>query len=173
MDCLCSVLAVKSELDALGLKYNYVEVGKVDLIDELTPEMHDKLNARLLTWNLALIEDKEEIFVLDVCIVIKKMMNDNDEKPVITYSKYIENEMHIIYRTIAKRFLKSGGITIQRYIIKLKVKKAIEMIENGSYTSEDIAYKLHYHDISHFSNQLFKETKHRPGYFIIRKLVGV
>lgn len=170
MTCSCGTRAFKTELDFLNIEYRSVISNCADLVEDLTPEMHDKLNERLSYWNLSLMDTDDECYIEEVCLVIINMIKENIEKPEIDYSKYIAKKMNTSYKVIAKRFSVGKHSTIRDYIIEAKLNSAIIMIADGTFPISQIAFMLHFHDVHHLSNQLFFKKGHRPGYYKIKLL---
>jgi len=57
------IMVVKSELDRLGLHYIIVDLGEVDVRENLTADQHDQLKSILLKSGLELMDDKNAIMV--------------------------------------------------------------------------------------------------------------
>ncbi len=62
--------------------------------------------------------------------------------------------------TISKYFAKSKGITLSNYMRKIKVKKAVDLLINSSYSISEIALTCGFSDQSH----LTRLTNHYMGY---------
>ena len=56
-------LKVKDELDKIGIQYTALNLGVVDILEELTPENHKLLNENLIKSGLELLDDKKIILV--------------------------------------------------------------------------------------------------------------
>ena len=56
-------MAVEQELKKLGLRYNSIDLGVVDLPEDLTKEQKDQLKLALYSKGLELIEDRKDIMV--------------------------------------------------------------------------------------------------------------
>lgn len=88
------------------------------------------------------------------------------DRPRENYSVYISNRLNLNYTYVANVFSEMAGITIEHYIIDAKIKKAIGLLESGSYTISQVAQMLGYSSIGHFSNQFKKVTGKRPSEFL-------
>ncbi|HRG29434.1 MAG TPA: AraC family transcriptional regulator, partial [Chitinophagales bacterium] len=56
----CKML-VKTELEALHLHYRSIELGEIDVVDDITEEQRSKLKIALALSGLALMDDKKAI----------------------------------------------------------------------------------------------------------------
>ncbi|KKM23083.1 hypothetical protein LCGC14_1618700, partial [marine sediment metagenome] len=66
---------------------------------------------------------------------------------------HLASELHRDYKLLSKIFSKNENTTIEKYLIKLKVEKAKELIQLQQHTFSDIAYLLDYCSINHLSRQ--------------------
>jgi hypothetical protein len=56
-------LLVKQELENLGLHYRSIDLGTVELEEDITPEQRNQLNKNLLRSGLELLDDKKSILI--------------------------------------------------------------------------------------------------------------
>jgi hypothetical protein len=56
-------MVVKSELDKLGLHYIRVELGKTEIMEDISTEQLDSLRVALKSTGLELMDDKKNILV--------------------------------------------------------------------------------------------------------------
>ena len=89
--------------------------------------------------------------------VVADMLN-KEERPDNNYSAFISGQLQLNYTYLANTFSAVEGMTIEQFIIHKKVEKATELLLSGKYSINQIAEKLHYSSIGHFSNQ-FKKVK--------------
>ncbi len=52
--------------------------------------------------------------------------------------------------------------TVYQYVIQKRMKLALSLLKDGGHTVSEVAYKVGYRDISHFSNAFLKYYGHRP-----------
>lgn len=94
---------------------------------------------------------------------------------VYTLIKYVEDhifsipdirtlarEMHFNYTYISHAFRKKTGITLQKYILQVKIKKSQELIAENRWSLSEIACMLNYESIQSFSKAFRKETGMSP-----------
>ena len=81
-------MIVKEELKKLGLGYVIVELGMVEIMQDITPVQHEQLKTNLLKSGLELLDDKKIILIEKIKNVITKMIHYTDELPKVNYSDY-------------------------------------------------------------------------------------
>jgi AraC-like DNA-binding protein len=158
-------MLVKSELEKLGLTCVSVDLGMVDIKEEISKEQLEILDKNLKKSGLELLDDKKNILVEKIKAVIVDMIHYSDELPKVNDSDYISEKLDYDYTYLSNTFSEVKGITIQQCIILHKIEKAKELLLYDEITLTEIAYKLHYSSVAHLSNQFKKVTGLTPTYF--------
>lgn len=158
-------LLVKEELKKLGLKYVFVELGKVEVIEDITAEQRKTLSINLLKSGLELLEDKKSILIERIKNVIVDMIHHTDELPTVNYSEYLSNELNQNYTYLANIFSEVTGTTIQQFIIIHKIEKVKELLLYNELNLTEISNKLGYSSVGHLSNQFKKITGLSASYY--------
>ena len=165
MVCLRCKMMVKEELKKLGLKYVIVDLGMVEVLEDITEEQQEQLSKNLLKSGLELLEDKKSILIEKIKNVITEMIHYSDELPKVNYSDYISEKLDHNYTYLANTFSEVTGITIQQYIIIHKIERVKELILYDELNLSEISYKLHYSSPAHLSNQFKKVTGLTPSFY--------
>lgn len=163
-------LKVKEELNNLGIDYLSIDLGIVELTDNLSPEQYEQLKQNLLSSGLQLIEDKKMILVERIKNIIIKMIHESEELPKVNYSDYISERLDYDYTYLSNIFAEVKGVTIQQYIINNKIERVKELLLYDELNLTEISYRLHYSSVAHLSNQFRKITGISPSYFKKLKL---
>ena len=163
----CKML-VKSELEKLGLHYKTVELGEVELEEDISAEERNELRSALLASGLVLMEDKKSILVEKIKGIIVEMIHYNDELPRVNYSVYISEKLGLNYTYLANLFAEVKGTTIEHFIIIHKIEKVKELIIYDELSLTEIASLMQYSSVAHLSKQFKKITGLTPSHF--RKL---
>jgi len=159
-------MVVKELLEKLGLRYNSVELGEVEITEpSLSPEVRDQLKSALLKSDLALMEDKKAILIDKVTKVIIEMIHYSDELPKEKYSVYISEKLKHDYNYLSNLFSEVKGTTIDHFIIAHKIERVKELLMYDELSIKEISYKLNYSSVAHLSNQFKKVTGLTPSYF--------
>ena len=158
-------MMVKEELKNLGLHYVSVDLGMVEIMEEMTQEQHDLLKKNLLRSGLELLDDKRAILIEKIKNVIIEMIHYSDELPTTNYSEYISEKLQYDYTYLSNIFSEVKGITIQQFIINHKIEKVKELLLYDELNLTEISYMLHYSSVAHLSNQFKKVTGLSPSFY--------
>lgn len=161
-------MAVKAELEKLGLHFAKVSLGEVDIKEDITLDQYAQLKKELLKSGLELMDDKKAILIQKIKNVIIDMIHYSDEPMDINFSDYISKKTNYDYTYLANLFSEVTGITIEHYIIAHKVERVKELLLYDEHNLTEIAYMLNYSSVAHLSSQFKKVTGLTPSYF--RKL---
>jgi YesN/AraC family two-component response regulator len=158
-------MAVKAVLDSMGLHYKSVELGEVDIREELSKEQLDELKNRLMVSSLLLMDDQKSILIEKIKSAIIEMVHYADEWPRVNLSDYLSDKLHHDYTYMASLFSQFTGITIEHFIIAHKIEKVKELLLYDELNLTEISYRLNYSSVAHLSNQFKKVTGLTPSYF--------
>ena len=163
-------MVVKAELDKLGLDYGVVDLGEVDVKDDITLQQYELLKGGLLKSGLELMDDRKAMLIEKIKNVIVEMVHYTDELPKTKNSDYISNKLKHDYTYLANLFSEATGTTIEHFIIAHKIERVKELIIYDELNLTEIAWKLHYSSVAHLSNQFKKITGLTPSFFKSLKL---
>lgn len=158
-------LMVKEELKKLGLHYVFVDLGVVEILENITMEQRLQFKVNLLKSGLELLDDKKNILIENIKNVIVEMIHYTEEVPKVNYSDYISEKLGYDYTYLSNTFSEVKGITIQQYIIIHKIERAKELLIYNELTLTEISYILHYSSVAHLSNQFKKITGLTPSFY--------
>ena len=158
-------MMVKEELKKLGLNYVTVDLGMVEILEDITEEQREQLSKKLLKSGLELLENKKSILIEKIKNVITEMIHYSDVLPKVNYSDYISEKLGYDYTYLANTFSEVKGMTIQQFIIIHKIEKIKELILYDELSLAEISYRLHYSSPAHLSNQFKKVTGLTPSFY--------
>ncbi|RRO17183.1 helix-turn-helix domain-containing protein [Flavobacteriaceae bacterium 14752] len=158
-------LMVKSELEKLDLHYTSIEMGMIEIKENITNELKQQLKTNLAVSGLELLDDQKSILVDKIKNVISEMIHYSDEVPKVNYSDFISEKLDYDYTYLSNLFSEVKGITIQHFIINHKIERAKELILYDELDLTEIAYRLHYSSVAHLSNQFKKVTGQSPSFY--------
>jgi AraC-like DNA-binding protein len=165
MVCIRCKMVVKDELTKLGLRHMVVELGEVELLEEMTAEKHDELKTALLKSGLELLDDKKSVFIQKIKNIIIELVHYSEEPLTVNLSEYLSKKLNHDYTYLANLFSEVAGITIERFFIAHKIERVKELLVYNELTLTEIAYKMHYSSVSHLSSQFKKVTGLTPSHF--------
>src|SRR5690606_14154082 len=158
-------MVVKDTFKKLGLHYITVNLGEVNVKEDITPQQRATLKAALLKSGLELLDDKRAILIERIKNVIVQMIHYEEELPKKKFSVYLSEQLKYDYTYLANIFSETQGTTIEQYIILHKIERVKELIIYNELNLTEIAWKLHYSSVSHLSTQFKKITGLTPTYF--------
>ena len=116
-------LKVADELNNLGIDYTNIDLGVIDLAEELTESQHEELKATLLQSGLILMDDHRSILIEQIKSTSIDLIHHSEELPKYNYSDYIADKLQHDYTYLSNIFSETKGYTIQHYIILNKIEK--------------------------------------------------
>jgi AraC-like DNA-binding protein len=158
-------MVVKEELKKLGLHFIIVDMGVVDIMEEITPEQHEQIRIGLLKTGLELMEDKKAVLIERIKNAIIDMVYYKDELPRTNFSDYLSEKLKYDYTYLANLFSEVQGTTIEKFIIAHKIERVKELIIYDELNLTEIAWNMHYSSVAHLSNQFRKITGLTPSHF--------
>ncbi len=164
----CKIL-VKEELERLEIPFGFIDLGTVELLEEISIIQRNELKKNLLKYGLKLHKDKKSILIEKIKNTILEMIQYSDGCPKLNYSEYISEKLNYDYTYLANIFSEVKGITIQQYIILNKIERAKELLLYDELNLTEISYKLHYSSVAHLSGQFKKVTGLSPSFYKLLK----
>lgn len=158
-------MMVKEELEKLGLHYVMIDLGIIDILENITQEQHDQLKLNLAKSGLELLDDKRSVLIERIKSVIIEMVHYSDELPEVNYSEYISKKLGYDYTYLSNLFSEVKGITIKHFIIIHKIERVKELLLYGELNLTEISYLMQYSSVAHLSNQFKKVTGLSPTFY--------
>ena len=161
-------MIVKTELDKLGIIYGAVDLGEIEIKQDLISEQLLQLKTALVKSGLELMDDKKAILIEKIKNVVVELVHYEDEFPKMKKSEYISEKLNYDYTYLANIFSEATGTTIEHYIIIHKIERVKELLIYDELNLSEISYKLNYSSVAHLSAQFKKITGLTPTF--VKKL---
>src|SRR5664279_6620252 len=108
-------MVVKEELNTIGLKYQSINLGQVELMEPIKPIERELLRAALLKSGLELMDDKKSILIEKIKDIVIEMVHYQDELPKVNFSDYLSEKLNYSYTYLANLFTETEGTTIEHF----------------------------------------------------------
>ena len=164
MACESCKAVVKQSLEDLKLHPVKVDLGEVEIRENISPQQKEKLNKMLQKVGLEIVEDKAGIIIQKIKTHIHEYLNSSEIQK-INFSDYLSKQLNLDYTYLSNTFSELEATTISHYMSRVKMERAKEMILFEDLTMTQIAEKLYYSNSSHFSTQFKKITGFPPSHF--------
>ncbi|WP_221630231.1 helix-turn-helix domain-containing protein [Chryseobacterium lactis] len=158
-------MVVHQELERLGIKNAVVDLGTVELLENISAEQRQILKENLLKTGLEVLADKKSILIEKIKNVVIEMIHYSEELPKENFSDYVSEKLGYDYTYLANTFSEVRGMTLQHFIIINKIEKVKELLLYDELNLTEISYKLHYSSVAHLSNQFKKITGLSPSFY--------
>lgn len=158
-------MVVKEVLAGLGLRPTKIELGVVEIRENISEDVREKLKNDLSDCGLELLEDRTSILIEQIVGTVIEMVHYSDEAPKMNYSDYISEKLNYDYTYLSNVFSKEKGMTIQQFIIMNKVERVKEFLLYDELNLTEISYKMNYSSVAHLSNQFKKITGFSPSFY--------
>ncbi len=159
MVCDRCITAVEELFEELGYDVRAVELGKVDVAETPGEEQLETIATQLREKGFELIQEKKDKLVEEIkakLIAYLQILEKEDDPPKL--SEYLSESMHRNYSYLSNRFSSETDLTIERYLIQLKIERVKELVSYQELTLSEIAWKLNYSSVQYLSKQFKNVT---------------
>lgn len=165
MVCNRCKMVVKAELEKLGIQPLSVELGEVQLEQELTVAEKLKVETSLHKVGFSLIDDKKSLLIEQIKTLIVELVHHDNNELKVNLSDYLSRKLMHDYSYLSNLFSDVEGTTIEKYFIAQKIEKVKELLVYDELSLSEIAEQLSYSSVSYLSNQFKKVTGLTPSHF--------
>ena len=158
-------MVVKEELKKLGLHFIIVDLGEVDIMEDLSAEQWQQLKSALHISGLELMDDKRAVLIKKIKGAVNEMVYQSDDMIKINFSDFLSKKLQENYTYMASLFSEVQGTTIEQYVISHKIERIKDLMIYSELNIAEIAFKMNYSSAAHLSNQFKKATGFSPSHF--------
>jgi AraC-like DNA-binding protein len=157
---------LQEQLDALNIDYSVAGFGEVDIQNSIPNDMLKKLQDNLGNYGISVVESHKSILVQKIKDAIIEMIYSDEKISNEKTSVYLADKIGQSYGYISNLFSDVTYTSIANFIILQKVERAKQLILTNELTITEIAWKLNYSSVAHFSNQFKNATGLTPSAFL-------
>jgi len=158
-------IVVKEDLKRLGLHFIMIDLGEVEIMENISEEQREQIKIALLNSGFELLDSKRAVLIEKIKNIIIEMVHHSDELIKINFSNFLSEKLNHDYTYLANLFSAIQGMTIEQFIIAHKIERIKELIIYGELNITEIAWKMNYSSVAHLSNQFKKMTGLTPSHF--------
>ena len=114
-------MMVREELKKQGLHFIFVELGEIEVMENITGEKTDLLKIELRKSGLVLLADTKAILIENIKNTIIDLIYKTYDLMEINYHEYLSEKFKVDFLTISELFLTVQGIRIDQYILSHKI----------------------------------------------------
>ncbi len=166
---------LQEQLDRLDLKYSLIGFGEVELKEVLSSEKLQELNTKLNNYSIEIVESHKSVLVQKIKNAIIEMVYMDEKLPNSKMSFYLAEKIGHSYGYISNLFTEVTYTSIAHFIALQKNERAKQLIITNQFTFTEIAWKLNYSSVAHFSNHFKDATGITPTAFqrIMKKRLDI
>jgi len=158
-------MVVREELKKLGLHFIFVELGEIEVMENISEEKKGILKMELRKSGLELLDDLNAILIENIKNTIIELIYKTDDLLKINYNNYLSEKFKMNYNYLSDLFVNIQGIKINQYILNHKIERIKEMIIYDELSILEIAQKLNFSNIADLYVQFKKATGLSPYNF--------
>ncbi len=158
-------MAVKEELKKLGLHFIIVDLGEVEIMEDISEEQRAQLKIAFIDLGFELMDDKKAVLFQQIKNVIFETVLNPEATQKINFSVYLSKKIGHDYSYLANLFSEMQGTTIEQFMINYKIARVKELMITSELNMTEISWKLNYSSVAHLSTQFKKVTGLSPSQF--------
>ena len=165
MVCPRCVEAVHSLLVRAGYKPKVVTLGTAEL-DAATPIDPEAVAPLLEAAGFELLRGRAEQLTEQIKTLLADYLDHlRTARSPLTTSAFLTERLAATYSHLSKVFSRTAHLTIEKYLIRLKIEHVKELLSYGELTLNQIADQMRYSSGQHLSNQFRQVTGHSVSEF--------
>ncbi|MDF1676263.1 MAG: AraC family transcriptional regulator [Vicingaceae bacterium] len=142
-----------------GVELKKSRLGEVTLTYDPQKIQTFEIEKGFSELGFTVVTDANESLVENIKVAaIELIHHSNNMSSLIRNSDYISDRVQVPYDKLSKVFSLVTNMTLEKYLILLKIERAKELILNSEYTLSEISYMLGYSSVQYLSNQFKKTT---------------
>ena len=166
MVCARCIAAVQRVLNDHEVSVKNIELGEIELLQELPQDRIDALREPLHKQGFELVDDREAVMIEKIKSAIVQLVHHNGSGGErVKLSDHLSSILNKEYSSLAALFSEVEGITIEHYFLLQRLERVKELIKYGELTLSEIAYQTGFSSVAHLSAQFKKLTGMTPTAF--------
>lgn len=156
---------LEDHLDKLNIAYQVLSLGQIEINDDVSLEIFEKLQTALDSYSIHIINNPKGQFIQQIKDAIVEIIYEKDKFPSTTISQYLSEKLNFRYGYITNIFSEYTYTSIEHFIIIQKIERAKKLILDEELSLTEISYELNYSSVAYLSTQFKKVTGLTPSMF--------
>lgn len=166
MVCNRCILVIQQIFERAGAVVVNIDLGTVQIKQELTPAQLNFIDRELIKTGFEIISDETARLVEQIKTITIEFVYKSEDMGKVNFSTYLTSKVNKDYGHLSTLFSSMAGITIEKYLINLKIERVKELLVYGDQTLSEIAWEMGYSSVAYLSGQFKKVTGFTPSHFI-------
>ena len=151
---------IRIVLEQKNVFVKHVELGLAEIKYDEKEISLSEIEDILEVYGFSFSKSQDELVVDKIKrTIIDLIYHMNNNNSIVQRSEYLVEMMKMSYDKIARIFRKQVPITLENFIIRVKIERIKELLENDSYSLSEIAFMMDYSSVQHLSSQFKKVTQ--------------
>jgi len=152
------IIAVRQMLRSLDLtEYERICLGRVVVAYEDDNKLAQFKDALPVMGFEVVSGDNDRVIEQTKAAAIELFFHGNNSNSLIRNSDHLSERTGVAYHQLSRIFSDGTGVTLEKYIILLKIERVKELISYNDHTLSEISYQMGYSSVQYLSNQ-FKQV---------------
>jgi AraC-like DNA-binding protein len=156
---------LQEQFEKFELSYNLKSFWEVEISESVPGPTLEELSSSLNFYGIQIVGSHKNILVQKIKDAIIEMVYMEEKLPTSKTSSYLAEKLNHKYGYISNIFSEITYSSIENFIILQKIERAKELLISNELTISEIAWKLNYSSVAHFSNQFKNVTGLTPSMF--------
>lgn len=156
---------LEDHLDKLNIEYQVLGLGQIEINDDVSLEIFEKLQTALDIYAIHIINNPKGQLIQQIKDAIVEIIYEKDKFPSTTISQYLSEKLNFRYGYITNIFSEYTYSSIENFIIIQKIERAKKLILDEELSLTEISYELNYSSVAYLSTQFKKVTGLTPSMF--------
>lgn len=165
MVCPRCIKVITDELTKNQIHFDEVNLGSIHFREAVNETTLNQIKHILKKEGFELLKDKDRQLINKIKSILIEQIHHSNTKGTQNISTVLTDAIGMDYSNLSKLFSETEGITIEKYIIHLRIEKVKELLKYGELSLSQISYELNYSSPQHLSRQFKQVTGLTPTQF--------
>lgn len=156
---------LETKLEELGIKYQILAFGEVELLEKVPSNTYNRLNSALNDFGIEIVENQKSILVQKIKDAIIELVFSEESSVNVKSSVYLSKKLEHSYGYLSNLFSEVTYTSIENFIIIHKIEYTKQLLLTTDLSLTEIAFKLNYSSVAHLSTQFKNATGITPSGF--------